>query len=490
MCNFSRLSYEDNLHENFVDGVEDLVELSDEDTDAQAYIGVMDLSQTENSDGQNSGKAIVVCFRGTESVQDVIADFTTIRIPFATQGYTPKTKSEGDIVLASVMTDVVLNSEDDSNDSDESKDETSLDEVDLEDSESKEDESSPGRMTTLKNKVKSMMPTKNTGKNILASAENLKNKTSNVTLGDITSAPVKLVVKSGEMALAAKDKTHENLKAAREAAIVKTDQAFKDVKAVGETLKAVGTDLKENTVQTVKAGAAELKNKTERTLTSMNSTVNSIVGAYVPKPTFLSTFTSSRGPTVHWGFMCQYESLQQDIKKYIRDHPDITRIICTGHSLGGSLATICAPSLGISACGQYKDISCVTFGATKVGCKKFAALFNDVVGESIRVVNANDPFPIRPCSRKYKHVKGFMLVHNCEETPRSNVGMFNKIVNAMNNSMLMYFGYGIGSMGYHSAQAYYTAVESCFVEECEDSTEECDSMDSESKDAEDEEKSD
>ncbi len=42
-----------------------------------------------------------------------------------------------------------------------------------------------------------------------------------------------------------------------------------------------------------------------------------------------------------------------------------SRVICTGHSLGGALATLCAPWCAIEY--PKADVRCVTFGSPRVG---------------------------------------------------------------------------------------------------------------------------
>eukprot|EP00884_Botryococcus_braunii_P005610 jgi/Botrbrau1/1504/Bobra.178_3s0056.1 len=68
------------------------------------------------------------------------------------------------------------------------------------------------------------------------------------------------------------------------------------------------------------------------------------------------------------------------------------RILCTGHSLGGSLATLCGPW----AKSLYPKAQVVvhTAGSPRVGNTAFAAYFDDVVSpESIRLVHNMDPVP-------------------------------------------------------------------------------------------------
>ena len=56
------------------------------------------------------------------------------------------------------------------------------------------------------------------------------------------------------------------------------------------------------------------------------------------------------------------------------------RVICTGHSLGGALATLCAPWCAIEY--PKADIRCVTFGSPRVGAQTLSP-----------------PMPFRPCAQ-------------------------------------------------------------------------------------------
>lgn len=116
---------------------------------------------------------------------------------------------------------------------------------------------------------------------------------------------------------------------------------------------------------------------------------------------------------VHLGFQQSYMSVRDNIIKklgyYLKSNENIKNIIITGHSLGGSLATLAAFDLGImksSRTGPLDEISYllqskninirgVSFGAPPVGNSNFAYKFDwllkyNHIQSFIRVVNDHD----------------------------------------------------------------------------------------------------
>jgi hypothetical protein len=109
---------------------------------------------------------------------------------------------------------------------------------------------------------------------------------------------------------------------------------------------------------------------------------------------------------VHAGFIKHYESVRSDIHVEIEriiNLKKIKRIICTGHSLFGAVATVIALD-----CAIIYDIpvSCVTFGSPRVGGPKFVALFDKLVSTSFRCVRHKDPITFTPLPIRFKHVRG------------------------------------------------------------------------------------
>lgn len=81
-------------------------------------------------------------------------------------------------------------------------------------------------------------------------------------------------------------------------------------------------------------------------------------------------------------------------------------IYCTGHSLGGALATLLALELSTTQLAKSGVISVTmyNFGSPRVGNKRFAEVYNERVKDSWRVVNHRDIIPTVPRLMGYCHV--------------------------------------------------------------------------------------
>jgi predicted lipase len=110
---------------------------------------------------------------------------------------------------------------------------------------------------------------------------------------------------------------------------------------------------------------------------------------------------------VHAGFLKAYESIRLhvhlEISKLKIENENVKSIICTGHSLFGAIATLCA----LDCAFQYDlPVKCVTFGSPRVGSKAFAELFNSSVDVSYRCVRCKDPVAFTPLPLRFTHVRG------------------------------------------------------------------------------------
>ena len=98
---------------------------------------------------------------------------------------------------------------------------------------------------------------------------------------------------------------------------------------------------------------------------------------------------------VHQGFLDAFVSVRDQIDRYLQCASGVP-IFITGHSLGGALATLAAAQLS-----GWDLAACYTFGAPRVGDKRFASNLRTPV---YRVVNPLDTVPLVPaCSQGYRH---------------------------------------------------------------------------------------
>ncbi|XP_027367473.1 uncharacterized protein LOC113873520 isoform X2 [Abrus precatorius] len=120
---------------------------------------------------------------------------------------------------------------------------------------------------------------------------------------------------------------------------------------------------------------------------------------------------------VHSGFLSAYDSVRTRIISLIRlaigyvdDHSESLHkwhVYVTGHSLGGALATLLALELSSNQLAKQGtiSISMYNFGSPRVGNKRFAEVYNEIVKDSWRVVNHRDIIPTVPRLMGYCHVE-------------------------------------------------------------------------------------
>jgi predicted lipase len=99
---------------------------------------------------------------------------------------------------------------------------------------------------------------------------------------------------------------------------------------------------------------------------------------------------------VHAGFLKQYNALRSQIMRHIsRLSNEHTRIIVTGHSLGGALATLFAAELAHTI--PKLSVSCYAFGSPRVGDASFVKAIHELSNLTIiRFNNAYDVIPWMP----------------------------------------------------------------------------------------------
>lgn len=116
---------------------------------------------------------------------------------------------------------------------------------------------------------------------------------------------------------------------------------------------------------------------------------------------------------VHNGFYTQFNAVRariwSDLYKYASLYDEI---YCTGHSLGGALATIAAAECAHEFASKGKTVHCHTFGSPRVGDDTFAAWFDQHVSSSWRVFNYNDPVPLLPISFRFCHVGNGLCIND------------------------------------------------------------------------------
>ena len=113
----------------------------------------------------------------------------------------------------------------------------------------------------------------------------------------------------------------------------------------------------------------------------------------IKHPNQADQFELGDGYGVHMGFLRSYRSLRRLIFEKIEGNQ---KVIFTGHSLGGALASIAAVDYKVIF--PDSDIRLVTFGAPRVGNKNLKEAARDVLGlrNCYRVVKIFDPVQFTP----------------------------------------------------------------------------------------------
>ncbi|PWV12850.1 putative lipase [Trypanosoma cruzi] len=101
---------------------------------------------------------------------------------------------------------------------------------------------------------------------------------------------------------------------------------------------------------------------------------------------------------VHTGFLRMWISLKETVlrtvKSYLSANPtEVYSIFCTGHSLGGALASLCAYSLRrMLRLMNYPllEVTVYTFGQPALGNRAFQKAYDKAVPRTFRVVNESD----------------------------------------------------------------------------------------------------
>jgi len=107
-----------------------------------------------------------------------------------------------------------------------------------------------------------------------------------------------------------------------------------------------------------------------------------------------------------------WEKIRDDVIRDLKASVHTRRLIITGISLGGGLA--CLSYIDIKASGAFDNVEVISFGAPRVGNKKWAKFFNSIA-EHTRIYIRRDPIAFLPvcftpfCS--YRHTGEAVVCH-------------------------------------------------------------------------------
>lgn len=111
-------------------------------------------------------------------------------------------------------------------------------------------------------------------------------------------------------------------------------------------------------------------------------------------------FSAAKGVKVHAGFYRQWLDIAPLVDRELKALKGPFTLVCTGHSLGGALATLAS----LEYADKYKALECYTFGSPRVGNHNFCTAFEEKVPVHWRIVNEKDPVPTLPFGPRFYHV--------------------------------------------------------------------------------------
>lgn len=129
-------------------------------------------------------------------------------------------------------------------------------------------------------------------------------------------------------------------------------------------------------------------------ITSIQNILEDLVG--VPVPLVVSNLDAEVVKLVHPGFQTSYLSLQSQVQAAwdeLSKDPEFLdyKVLVTGHSLGGSIATLAAWDLSFQMPAERLHL--YTFGAPRVATSGFAQALDERITNSYRFVNNADAIP-------------------------------------------------------------------------------------------------
>jgi triacylglycerol lipase len=121
---------------------------------------------------------------------------------------------------------------------------------------------------------------------------------------------------------------------------------------------------------------------------------------------------------IHSGFAEVYKACREKIIDTLNKLDSSKQLYITGHSLGGALAVLCALDTAVNT--AFTDPVMYNFGSPRVGNPKFVQSYNEIISNSVRIVNTNDivallpPAAVRPPFSNqllyYRHVKELVTI--------------------------------------------------------------------------------
>jgi hypothetical protein len=150
------------------------------------------------------------------------------------------------------------------------------------------------------------------------------------------------------------------------------------------------------------------------------------------------------GATAHLGFLTHFTGLTSASDKArniatavlsLTNGKQPSRAICTGHSMGGALASLGATWAALQF--PTAEVRCITFGAPRVGNSRFIRAFKTLVGMRMRVVHGADPVPAIPPPLRYSHFQPAVFLRRNGQLEWGPEGLHRRVALALSDHHML-----------------------------------------------------
>lgn len=159
--------------------------------------------------------------------------------------------------------------------------------------------------------------------------------------------------------------------------------------------------------------------------TNQTNVINKIKNALINNADIKKLFgivENEQSKQFHEGFAHEYKSLKEGIneafgliKNYQDKHGDSLKLICTGFSLGGAIATLLTHDIIQNKWFKIEDVALVTFGSPRVLCKESVEdIHKSKISYAIRVAIDTDNVPDLPKEGLYTHVGQLTAINTAD----------------------------------------------------------------------------
>eukprot|EP00898_Chlorokybus_atmophyticus_P000635 jgi/Chlat1/1572/Chrsp123S01837 len=177
------------------------------------------------------------------------------------------------------------------------------------------------------------------------------------------------------------------------------------------------------------------------------------VGDVLDAATGKQSVSGGSGVKVHTGFLYAWRRIADQVFENLAKELSANnrrKVLITGHSLGGALATLCAYDVRRVMKLENSQVSTYTFGSPRVGNGAFVRAYDDLVPVSFRIVHARDEITYLPYSiLGFRHVSHMVLLDRAHN---------NLIIQPSFAEVAFIHDLQWGSLQFHFLSAYARAL--------------------------------